>query len=89
MLLEFYPTLTKAFKLMVIDNVASPSIVKQIFEKASKESLEPVGVFDRAEEELSKLTVDQLYEVCCGDQDECVKLSQDSDDVLLALFEMI
>ena len=91
MILSHYPTLTKAFDLMVADNVASNLIVLAIHTKMANQSLEPVGIFDRAEAELSKLDEEALYELCCGAQDEptCPKVSEDSEDVLNALFDMM
>ena len=91
MLLTHYPTLTKAFDLMLVDNVGDYRIIKKIREKVHAESLEPVGVFDRAEADLSKLSEDDLDWVCCGEQDapDFPKISADSEEILNALFEMI
>lgn len=91
MLLEHYPTLTKAFDLMLSDNVASHVISKKIRAKVHSMSLELVGVFDRAEADLSKLSEENLDWVCCGAQDDpdYPKISDDAEEILNALFDMI
>lgn len=91
MLITHYPTLHKAFDLMLLDNVASAQIIKSSRAYIVTVNLEPVGVFDRAEAELSKLAKDQLYELCCGAQDEpsYPKVSSETDEVLTVLFEMM
>jgi hypothetical protein len=88
MLLNHYPTLTIAFDLMLADNVAQAAVYDQIRAKVHKESLEPVGIFDRAEAELSKLSDEDLKELCMGEADT-IPVSDEAQEVLSALFEMI
>jgi len=88
MRLTHYPTLSRAFDLMLIDNVANPHVIKAIRNKVHQESLEPVGVFDRAEAELSKLSIIDLSDLCIGEEGDVV-VTEEAQDVLTALFEMI
>jgi len=91
MKLAYYPTLSKAFDLMLADNVGSFMTATCISVKVYDQSLEPVGIFDRAEEELSKLSENELDMLCCGAPDEkgCPKVSAEAEEILNALFEMI
>lgn len=87
--LSQFPTLQHAFNLMLIDNVASPSLIEAIRIKVTDQELEPVETFEKAEAFLAGLTQDELYEVCCGDQDSCVEVSPEAGEVLAILFELI
>lgn len=89
MKLSHYPTLTKAFDLMLLDVVSNPALTSTIRAKVHEMSLEPVGVFDRADAELAKLNVLTLDQVCGGYIEDDVMISLDAQEVLVSLFEMI
>lgn len=89
--LSFYPTLMKAFNLMLADNVASSNLIKKISMKMSTINIEPTAIFVRAEADLLNLTMDELEMLCCGAQDDpaCPFVTDDVSFVLEALFEFI
>ena len=87
--LSDFPTLQQAFNLMLADNIASVNFINAIRIKVMDQELEPVAAFEKAEAFLATLSPDDLYEVCCGDQDSCVEVSPDAGSVLAILFELI
>ena len=88
MKLPFYPTLTIVAEILIEYNVkeCQHDIVR---DKLQSIDLEPVGLFDRAEAELSKFSETQLDELLIGEQDDESFISEDATDVITALFEMI
>lgn len=89
MKLSYYPTLSKAFKFMLANNVASSTLLKKIFKRVNDYNLEPVGIFDRVELELSKLSELELEFLAAGDKDFAPEVSKEAEELLTALFEMI
>jgi hypothetical protein len=88
MIISFYPTLNTVFETLLEFNVPEAQHAK-IRDKMQTIDLEPVGVFDRAEEELSKFSGGQLDELLIGEQDDESYVSEDTTDVITAIFEMI
>ena len=86
--ISFYPTLTTVFETLLEFNVPEEQHAK-IRDKMNTTDLEPVGIFDRAEEELSQFSAGQLDELLIGEQDDESCVSEDSTDVITAIFEMI
>lgn len=97
MLLSHYPTLTHVVDLMIGDDI-DPAIKHKLLQRINSESLEPVGIFDRAEAELSKLSELDLLAIVIGsdddededeDDDGCATISSVARVAIDNLFEMI
>ena len=95
MKLSDYPGLQKAFEYMVTDNVGLHAIIVHILKKMNEANLaELEGAptpekLSAANAELAKLGEEDLFEVCCGDQNSCVEVSPGTGEVLNFLFEEI
>ena len=89
MKLNRYVAIQKAFLLMLADNVASSTIFNESKHRVLHVEMPPEAF--QVEEELAKLTIDELYEVCCGapDSNVCPKISAEAQTVLNFLFEEI
>ena len=83
-----FQTLSKAFDMMLDDNVANDQIKNQIRNKAHSVELDPEPLFSHANTELSTIDPKALVEVCCGEIDENI-ISNDTQDCLSILFDMI
>jgi hypothetical protein len=82
-----FPTLYKAWDLMLLDNVASAKLIATAREDMKSRILELPHPPSPAEAELATLTAEQLDVLCTGDEDERPSISKETEDILTYIFE--
>jgi hypothetical protein len=88
MKLKDYPTLSKAFEILVLEeNDGSRLAVEDIRKKAYEKELEPRELYDHAEQKLGCLCVSDLRMFVTDVTGESF-ISDDVEEVLDALFDL-
>ena len=95
MKLSDYPALKKAYDYMVFGNVTDHHLFRKMFERMENSNLvemegaPDLGKLFKANEELSNLSEEELFEICCSDEDNDVEVTPDTGEVLHFLFKEV